>query len=416
MPLRPLLFAMLLALAAPARAEDGPPLTLEQVLADVSRAAPALAVEDAEIDVARARVGVAGAWDDPTVGLMAEEVPLPGGMGEPMLTWRFTQTLNVFGRRAAAKDAARGALQGAEARRRRVEWDARTRAAGLFFELWMIGEMGGVLARQIEALELMRSSALARYSAGLMMAHHDILRAEAEVASMQAEQASLAEERLAVAAMLNALRGRPAQDDPGAPVLPEQPPVPDLDALTARVPSTPEIAEAEAMRAEAEAQRRLAEKMYLPMVMVGAFYEQRTSPEMDDTWGGELSLSVPLWWWDRQENEVAMAGAMVRRAERERVAMATMTDAEVRMAWSRARAAQRALAALEETALPRLRETVKADEAAYVSGTGDFLRWLEDLEALLGLEAQRLEAVVRREGARYELERLLAAPLASSAR
>jgi outer membrane protein TolC len=165
------------------------------------------------------------------------------------------------------------------------------------------------------------------------------------------------------------------------------------------------------MRAEMETRRGLAQRMYLPMPMVSGFYEQRTGG-MPDSVGGIVGFTVPLWWFDRQRNEVRMAEAMVRRTQRELEAMEVMTRTDLRMAWSRARAAELTLKALEDTALPRIRETVAASESAYASGSADFLALLEATMARQRLEAERLRAVVRREAARYELERLLGASVA----
>jgi cobalt-zinc-cadmium efflux system outer membrane protein len=133
---------------------------------------------------------------------------------------------------------------------------------------------------------------------------------------------------------------------------------------------------------------------------------------MPDAVGGMVGLTVPLWWFDRQANEVRMADAMVARAQRELEAMQVMARTDLRMAWSRAKAAELALQALEETALPRMRETVASSEAAYMSGSGDFLSLLEAVMARQRLEAVRLQAVVRRETARFELARQLGASLA----
>lgn len=401
---------LLVALRAPVALAA--PLTLEALLAEVSRGAPAVQVEHETVAAAAAGVRRAGAWEDPTVGVMAEDLPLPGSMPEdhPMLVWRISQPLNLFGRRGAAKDAARAQRTGAEVRRRRVEWDARAEAAGLFFELWMNAEMGLLIDRQVAAVEAMHASAQSRYAAGLMMGHHDILRADAERAAMEAERASLADERVAMVAMLNVLRGLPPDAPLGEPVLAIRVPLPPLEGLTAQVEQTPEVAAAQAMRGEMAARLVLAEKMYLPMVMAGAQYQQNLGG-MPDAWGAELAFTVPVFWWDQQRHEVDMAEAMLRRADREREAMTRMADAQVRMAWSRARAAERSLEALEGSALPRMKDAVEAGRSAYIAGSGTLLQWLEDLDAQLGLEGQRLVAIVQRERARFELSRLLGSAL-----
>lgn len=388
--------------------EEPPALELEALLAEVDARAPQLQAQQAAVEVARARVGVEGAWEDPTVEVMTEDIPLRGGdeAPMPMITWRFTQPLNVFGRRGLAKDVARAQLRAEQAQVRRVGWDARAQALEAFVELWMNQEMRALLGRQVATLERMKAAAKARYVSGMMMGHHDFLRSEAELAAMQAERAALESEREAMVAMLNALRGRPWAEPIAKVVLPERAALPEVEALVARADERPELEAMRSMRAEMEARERLARRMYLPMPMVSAFYQQRLG-EMPDSVGGMVGFTLPLWWFDRQGPEVRMAQAMVQRSQRALEAMQVMTLTELRMAWSRAQAADLSLRALEETVLPRMRETVKASEAAYVSGTGDFLALLESTMAQQQREAERLQAVARRELARFELERLL---------
>jgi cobalt-zinc-cadmium efflux system outer membrane protein len=391
-----------LAVLAPA-----PTLELGEVLRDVADRAPLVEVGSAEADVARAQVGVAGAWDDASLSVMGESIPLPGGMTEEpiMIEYRLSQPLNLFGRRRLAKQAARADVEVATARLRRTSWNARAQAVGLFYELWMNGERRRIVAAQISVLERMRDAALARVRAGMDMGHHDVLRADAEIASMEAERASLADERAAIVAMLNALRGRPADEHVGEPVLPAVANLPALRAVVARSGQAPEVTSARAMGAAARARVDLARRMYWPMVMVDVGYQQKLDGMPDGLLAG-VSLTVPLAWRDRQRNEVAMARTMVRAADVEVSSMKRMAEAELQMAWSRARAAERAVAVLESTALPRLRETIASIEAAYASGQGGFLSLLDAVMQLQELELRRVAAVAARGVARFELDRI----------
>jgi outer membrane protein, heavy metal efflux system len=382
------------------------PLSLPDLLREVSQHAPTVSVAEAERDVGRAAIGVAGAWEDMTVSVMSEAIPL--GMMEDdadptMISYRIGQTLNLFGRRGLAKRSARAEVARADARLRRARWDAQAQAVELFYELWMVDEMARILDEQIALLDRMREAALALVRAGMSMGHHDVLRAESQIATMQAEQASLGDERQAMVAMLNALRG---SDEPvDGVVLPPVRALPTLDAAADASRAAPEIAAARAMKERAAAERDLARKMYLPMVMVEAEYEQNLDG-MPDGVGIGISVTIPLWWWDRPRNEVAMARAMERVAAREETAMTVMADAEARMAWSRARAAERSVTTLEESALPKLRETIASVEAAYVAGQGDFIALLDAVMELKELEMSRVRAVVRRGVTRFELDRI----------
>lgn len=398
-----LVTAALLAALAPA------PLRLPELLAEVGADAPAVDVAEADVAVRRAAVGVAGTWEDPTLSVMSEAIPI-GGMSEDapptMITYRIGQPLNLFGRRGLAKRIARSEVARGEAGVRRTRWDARAQAVELFYELWMVDEMGRIIEEQIGLLDRMRDAGLALVRAGMgTMGHHDVLRAESEIAVMQAERASLADERASITAMLNTLRGRKVDEAIGAAELPADAPLPDLGVAAATALGTPEVAAARAMRDGAAAQRELARRMYWPMVMVEAEYEQNLD-NMPDGIGVGISLTIPLWYWDRQDNEIAMARAMERAAEREEDAMSKMAGAELRMAWSSARAAERQVDALEDVAIPKLRETIASIEAAYVAGTGEFISLLDAVMELKELEGKRVQAIVRRGIARFELDRI----------
>ena len=250
------------------------PLRLPELLADVSEDAPAVDVAEADVDVRRAAVGVAGTWEDLRLSVMSEQIPI-GEMSEEaepiMITYRIGQELNLFGRRSFAKRAATAEVTRGEAGLRRTRWDARAQAVALFYELWMVDEMARIVDEQIALLERMREAALALVSAGMgSMGHHDVLRAESEIAAMEAERASLEDERLAIAAMLNTLRGRAVDEAVGPAELSDTDPLPDLDVTAAAATGTPEVAAARAMKESAAAQRALARRMYWPMVMVEA--------------------------------------------------------------------------------------------------------------------------------------------------
>lgn len=394
-------------------AVPGQSLSLDDVLKDVSAHAPTVRTQRAAVKVAEARVDRAGSWEDPIVSLMVEDVPLGAQMDDapmPMLTWRVAQELNVFGRRRLQKEAARARRNAEATLSRRAAYDAQAEAVSAFYELWMARQMRELIDRQIAVLRRMRASAATRYAAGLMMGHHDVLRSDAELASMRAERTALEAEERAMAAMLNVLRGVAIEAVPGELALPARRALPGRDSLLRAARDRPELELMRQMVVEMEAERDLALRMYLPMPMVGLFYQQRPGAPRD-SFGGELMVNVPLWWFDRQRSEVAMADAMVNRARLQLDAMELMTRTELEAAWSRAMALDQTLEALERTALPRMKETVASAEAAYMAGTGDYLRLLEAVMAQQRLEATLLRTIVRRELAVFELVRVVGAPL-----
>jgi outer membrane protein, heavy metal efflux system len=386
------------------------PLLLEEILAEVAEAAPSVRVQQEVLAEAMAATRAAGAWEDPTVSIMAEELPLRGRMqGEsamgPMVMYRLTQPLNLFGRRGFSRQAATRGAEAERERLRRVEWNARAQATAAFYELWMQDQVGRLLEEQVRLLRAMGEAALSRYRAGMAAGHHEYLRAEGERAATEADLAALEDERLATATMLNVLRGRDPAEPVGGLSLPPREPIPSQDALGPIATSRPELRQMEAMSAQMRAREALARRTLLPRVMVQGQYEQRR--QVPDTLGAAVMLTVPLWWWDRQWPELQLAGARVRRADREREAMEAMTDADLRMARATALAALRRVEALERSALPRLEETVKSTQAAYMAGSADFLALLDSSLSLRMQQRAHLRALVDLRLAQFELSRLL---------
>ena len=125
-----------------------------------------------------------------------------------------------------------------------------------------------------------------------------------------------------------------------------------------------------------------------------------------------MSVSFPLFTRERPRNEIAMQEAMARAADREATAMRQMADADLRMAWSQTRADDRRIDALEQSAIPKLRETIASAEASYTSGAGSFLALLDSVRELQDLQAERIQAIAARGVARFALDRIAGADLA----
>jgi outer membrane protein TolC len=266
--------------------------------------------------------------------------------------------------------------------------------------------MATMIVDQIALHGQMRDVALARINVGADMANHDVLRAEAEIAIMEAEQASLVDERDGIVAMLDTLRGADVGDPIGEVELPTLGPLPDVDAAAALASAAPEVEAARAMRDEADAQVGIARKMSWPMVMVEGEYEEKIG--MPDGVGIGISVTIPLGWNDRPRRERAMARTMVRAADREAAAMEKMANAETRMAWSEARAATRKVTAID-TAIAKNADVIASAQAAYVSGTGDLLPYLDVLMERQALETRRIQAVAAEGVARFEVSRVVGA-------
>ncbi|MBI2376163.1 MAG: TolC family protein [Deltaproteobacteria bacterium] len=365
------------------------PLDLDTVLREAGLAGPRIRATKAEERVAAERARLAGSWRPLEASTMIES------LDGPMLTARLGVPLDAFQRRGPEAKVAAAEERAAQVRTSQVAWEVQNQAAELFLELWMSWQMNELIQRQVDVLNRLRASALAQYASGASMGHHDVLRAESEIAELEATMTNLSDERHGIWAELSTILGR-APSEPPDTATPVARPLPEVSAPDRAGP--PEIEMLERMTDAASARVELEERMTWPMPMVGAFYEYGFESAMHSV-GAELSVAIPL----TSEADEARADVEVMK---QRVALARETaNAELTVARRRAVAKDRALRVLERDVVPRLREALASSEAAYSSGTGSFVVLLEDALALLRREEALIRARAERELAILEVLR-----------
>jgi outer membrane protein, heavy metal efflux system len=203
------------------------------------------------------------------------------------------------------------------------------------------------------------STALARYSAGTG-GHHEVSRAEVELNAVEVEKIELDGDRMAIVAMMNALRNYTPDRriaDPGDPAdRVNIPPVPEL--LPLAVARRPELEGMRAMQHEEESMAALARRERYPDFMTSVWYNQM--------------LGGPD----------------------------TVVDAARRFL-----TAQRSLEFVNGVAAPRAQQSFISSLAGYSTGTVDIVGVLDAWRAFLAVERSRAELIVARATALAELER-----------
>lgn len=158
---------------------------------------------------------------------------------------------------------------------------------------------------------------------------------------------------------------------------------------------------AESRRAMAEAARR----EYYPDLMLGAFYDARRGGE--DTIGGMVTISLPLWASRKQRVDVAVADLRASAAERDRSAMEAMVRAEVEQALARLSRVKRRSEILETELLDRAEQTFDAALAAFPAGKTNVLEILDALRVVSQRRLSRTALRVERELALADLARAM---------
>jgi outer membrane protein TolC len=177
----------------------------------------------------------------------------------------------------------------------------------------------------------------------------------------------------------------------------------DEKLLADALKENPHLKELEAEILAAEANIQVARKEKMPDFSAGLQAEVYEPP----FYWPQASISLPIW-RDKLAADRAAADAGVRGAR------ARLTAGQISLAVDFAgqsylvREADRELALLRESLLPRARLALEIARAAYRSSRVDFLNLIDDERSLLNFQLDEIAAQTQREIARSELTLLVA--------
>jgi outer membrane protein TolC len=327
------------------------------------------------------RVPQAGALPDPelSLGLMNRTVGSLGSTMDPMTMnqLQLDQLLPWPGKLGFARDRAERLAQAEQFDAEDAELMLIARVKAVYYEVAYMDRALDIMAHSRDLLRDFAEVSQTMYAVGSGL-QQDVLQAQVAVARMTGEITVMEQERVAMAARLNALMGRDATEPIGALELPSVGvELPGMDTLMAlAVERRPRLRAARERVQAAEAAYRLARRELYPDLMLGASYGQR--PAFDDMASLMIGIRIPLW---------ARSRHLPMRKEME--AMQAMADAEARdlynetfaaLAEFRAQAVRsQNLARLYATAIvPQAQASVDAALAAYRVGRVDYMSLVEN--------------------------------------
>jgi outer membrane protein, heavy metal efflux system len=385
------------AAQAASAAPDAPGITrLGDVYAAVRADNPRIAVAEALVRAARARVAGTTRPPDPQLQLGFMNYTLPGLAPMPtlgMTQLQLMQMLPLGGKLALAGRVARARAAATGNRVDETVWDLRAQAAMAFYELYATDRQLEV-AR--ETLRLLRDIALttqAMYRVGGGR-QADVLRAQVEIARMTEDTLRMQAMRQTMVARLNALLNRDAATPVATPALPRFPDAPPQRAWLDSVAlgGRPMIrAGLEEVRA-ADASATLARREIIPDLQVGVQYAQRGAtmtstdasgaPMVERTTERMGSLmvgaSLPIFARARQLQMRDEANAMRAMADADVAAMRAETRGRIGEAHAELMRARNLTQLYRTTVLPQAEATVTSAMSAYRAGSVDFMTLLDD--------------------------------------
>ncbi len=343
----------------------------------------------------------ARAFPDPMVAatLMVEDVVTANGPSMMML--EIAQEIPFAGKRALKAEVSRREAEVAERAWRTARLDVAWRVRAAYYEIFRIDASIAIVRQEAEVIDRIERSARARYATG-GASQGDVLRAQTERSMIEERLLMLRREREAAAAMFNEALDRPQTIPVGRAVVPPELDLhlpPDEELFDQARRTRPEVDEARRMVAAEESRKALARRDFYPDFRVGVGWNQIGDTENpfapdpgQDAILITVGINVPLWQgWRRAQ--VAEAGLMAAAAEREVHERGNDAEAQVRSVLGAVRLQRDLIALYDSTLIPQAESTLRAGEAAYGNGRGDFLSVIDSERALLTLRLGRAVAL-----------------------
>ncbi|MCH8276802.1 MAG: TolC family protein [Bacteroidetes bacterium] len=389
-------------------------LELELLIEEALSANPELGALKSRWEAFEARVGPAGALEDPVLKFEASNVPLGGldfsstSMSGKQIV--LSQSVPFPGTLRAKEEAAEYSSLAAESDLRDLEGTVVNLVKQSYFTLAFVDRAIGVTENNEDLLRSFVRIAQTKYEVGQGL-QQDVLKAQVSLSALKARLIRLRTRRAVTEARLNLVLNR-AVDQP----------VGQTDAVTlttfdtnfesmasTALESRPILQKLTYTRRSFEAKERLAERLGRPMMMFSLGYRQRDFMAFDPVEGGDffsvgVGFTLPIYRGRKQKQMAAEARANAR-----------MTDARLEATRQQVRFNVRALllaidehrreADLFRTAiLPQAEQALASARAGYPVNKVDFLTLLNNQVTLLNFEIDAYRHVTEHEKKIAELE------------
>ncbi len=395
------------------RAQTTDTLRMETALQIARAGNPMLLSARLMADAAAARSGPAGAWSDPMLSFGLMNRPLDGFGTDERMTMnsiQLSQRIPWPGKLGFARErvellADAQALDALELERQLV-----ARVKRVYYQLAFMDRSLTVMRETRDLLRDFLDVSSTRYAVGEGI-QQDVLQAQVAVARMTEDIVVVEQDRVAMAARLNALLGRPVTVPIDALVLPRPTAaLPSADTLLAMAAaSRPALAAARQRALAAEAGYRGARRQLYPDLMVSLGYGHR--PQFADMASIMVGVSVPIF---AGSSKLPLRREMAaEQAAREAQWQDLYNETFARITGLRAEAerAIRLVQLYEDAILPQADAAVESAFSAYRVGQVDYMTLVENKMTVNRYEIESLRLSADFQRALAELEALVGGPI-----
>ena len=402
-------------LATPAFAQIAAASTLGSLVAEALQNNPELRAAAKQAEAADARVGPAGALEDPMLEAGLLNVPIqPWRLNREDMTMKMlglSQKLPYPGKRAlraqvTAKDA-EGINYGLLEARNRIVREVKL----AYFDLALTDETVRLLKVNRQVLQQFLQIAESRYAVG-QAAQAEVLKAQTQLGRMNEELLRMQRERPVIEAELARVLGRQASAAPVAVELPGlRAAAFSLEALQeAALRERPQLLGLQSMIERGTKALELARKEAQPDFELRFAYGQRerdlANMPREDVVSLTLAMNLPVWRKDKTEPRIAEAQALRDQALETQQAQRNEVRSRLRQQAAMLEQSRNSVHLYETAILPQARLAVEAALAAYQVSRVDLLTLLDSQMSLYGYEINRARELVNFNKALAEIELL----------
>jgi outer membrane protein, heavy metal efflux system len=423
MPRRNIGGALMLAItaialvASPARAADAP-LSEAQLVEIAIEANPAIKSARYRWEIAFHSIKQTVAPNDPVFTYTNSDSPKTPVGRASLREFNFTETFQFPGKALHQRDQAERAAEIAHLALAATVRDVRAATEIGYFQLVLDGALADVNAENVQNLDEVVKVTETAYATSLVP-QTDVVSAEFDLAAARQLQrqylTAVANDETALNLQLYRPVGEPLSVDR---TLKLQALTEPLDALTDRAYAVrQEILEAALAERNANTAVYLAKMEYLPDFSAGVQYDDylvpsfAPRPSQPRDWSAIIGFNLPVFFWLKQDEDVARAKASLEAARSDQALIKIQTAAAVATLFRSAQFAYETAVLYRDSLIPLAQQNFRVALTAFQSGKIDFITLSTVLQREYSARVNYLQAANQFLAGEVSLEQVIGAPL-----
>lgn len=389
---------------------------LDSLIAEGLRVNPYLRAAHFRFQAEKLNAKASGTLPDPTLGLAFSNLPIDTySLDEtPMsgISLGITQMVPFPLKLKAKSDIGHLVARSAGLSETELKNELVQKIKSVFYHLSYWNEAIAIIKENIALMEGLEQVAEARYAAGEGLAS-DVLRAQTSVSQLRNRLISAEKIYESSEEMLSNLLNRPVGIAFGTPPdLPEDLPDLNLDSLLKEaIEHNPALKKSRVKVQLSEKKKSLAKWNFWPDFSFGVDYRIRESSPMDAVKGSDfltfkVGLSLPLWFFAKQNNLLGSADENLIAAQSMDEGMQRMVEYQVVERYQEAEKAKDQFELYRDAILPQAKSTLESSMIAYQVGQVDFLTLITSQLSVFNYEIEKLSTLNSLHQALADLEEL----------